>query len=244
MQRFNEGTQMAKIHRFETTTAPLSPARSRLKALLDQRAAAEQRIASLRSAESRLMDTLDEAVRATKALIDFDAESKAATLAWAKNALSKEAAPQVDTDRRQELLAAKAIASENGAAANGARSQIQADIHAEARASQALQPEIEQAIAEIIAETAESLIEDLRESVRVAVAKQNRLKQALQAVIGIAHSAGPLETMKPTFKLMEELAERLRTATAPAVETTGADRAAWECFAGRLRNDAAADLKI
>lgn len=233
-----------KVHKLvRNDTNKISPAREKLRGLLDQRAASEQRIASLRAAESRLMDTLDEAVRATKALIDFDAESKAATLAWAKNALSKEAAPQVDTDRRQQLLAAKAIASENGAAANGARGQIQADIHEEDRASQALQPAIEQTIAEIVAETAESLIEDLRESVRVAVAKQNRLKQALQVVIGIAH-AGPHETMKPTFNLMEELVERLRTATAPTVETAGADRAAWDTFAARLRTDAAAELEI
>ena len=40
-------------------------------------------------------------------------------------------------------------------------------------------------------------------------------------VIGIAHSAGPLETMKPTFNLMERLAEQLRTAAAPTFEDTG-----------------------
>jgi hypothetical protein len=62
-------------------------------------------------------------------------------------------------------------------------------------------------------------------------------------VIAIAH-AGPHETMKPTFNLMEELAERLRTATVPTVETTGADRAAWDAFAARLRTDAAAELEI
>lgn len=233
-----------KVHKLvRSETKEISPAREKLRRLLDQCAASDQRIASLRAARSRLMGTLDEAVRATKALVDFDAESGAATLAWAKNALSKENAPQVDTDRRQALLIEKAITSENAAAANTAMAQLEADIQVEACASQALQPEMEQAIAEIVAETAESLIEDLRESVRVAVAKQNRVKAALNAVTTIAHS-GDAEVMRPTFARMEMLAERLRTATAPAVETTGADRAVWESFAGRLRNDAAAELEI
>jgi hypothetical protein len=234
-----------KLYNLKTkeTAKQLSPARERLKSLLDQRAASEQRVASLRTAEQRLTDTLDEAVRAAKALTDFDNESSAATLAWAKNALSKGDAPQVDTDRRQALLIAKAVAAENAAAASAAKAQLEADIQAEARASQSLQPAIEQTIAEVIAESTGPLIEDLRESVRVVLAKQNRLTQALQAVIGIAHSAGPLETMKPTFNLMEELAERFRTAAAPTVGTTGADRAAWESLATRLRTDAAAELE-
>ncbi|HEU4805267.1 MAG TPA: hypothetical protein VFS91_05590 [Nitrobacter sp.] len=103
---------------------------------------------------------------------------------------------------------------------------------------------IEAAIAEVISESVEPLIADLRESVRVAVAKQNLLKQSLHVVIGIAHNAGPIETMRPTFNLMEDLAERLRTAAAPTVEDTGADRAAWESLAARLRTDAAAELEV
>lgn len=105
---------------------------------------------------------------------------------------------------------------------------------------------IEAAIAEIIAERTGPLLEELRESVRVVLTKQNLqnlLKQSLQVVIGIAHSAGPLETMKPTFNLMERLAEQLRTAAAPTVEDTGADRAAWESLAARLRTDPAAELE-
>jgi hypothetical protein len=220
-----------------------SEARLRLRELLGQRAASEQRGASLRVAEQRLVETLNEAARTNKALADFDDESAAAVLAWSKNSLDKGEAPQVDAARRQELLIAKAIAGENAAAASAARSQLQVDIQTEARASQSLQPAIEQTIAEIIAESTGPLFEDLRESIRVAVAKQNLLKQALQVVIGIAHGAGPHETMKPTFNLMEQLAERLRTAAAPTVETTGAERAAWETLAARLRSDAAAELE-
>jgi hypothetical protein len=103
---------------------------------------------------------------------------------------------------------------------------------------------IEAAIAEVISESVEPLIEDLRESVRVAVAKQRLIQQSLQVVIGIEHSAGPLETMRPTFNLFERLAEQLRTAAALAVEETGADRAAWESLAARLRTDALAQLEI
>jgi hypothetical protein len=73
--------------------------------------------------------------------------------------------------------------------------------------------------------------------------KQSRLQQALQTVIGIAHSGGPLDVMKPTFILMEGLAETFRTTAPPAVDTGFADRAAWERFATNLRTDAGAELE-
>ncbi len=234
---------MAKIHRLETSVAALSPARQRLKDLLDQRAACEQRIASLRAARSRLMGTLDEAVRATKALIDFDAESGAATLAWAKNALSKQAASQVDTNRRQELLTEKAITSENAAAANTAMAQLEADINAEARASQALQPEIDRTIAEVIAETCDVLFDDFVAAHRALIAKQSRINEAVATIVEIAHS-GEHETMRPTFTLMQGLMEKVRVSVAPpATVTAGADHAAWASLKARLRTDPLAELE-
>jgi hypothetical protein len=150
--------------------------------------------------------------------------------------------PEVDSGKRQELVAANALAAENAAAAQSASAQIGAEIHAEDFAAKSLTIPIEAAIAEIIAESTESLIEDLRESVAAAISKQNRLKQSLQVVIGIARS-GDAEVTRPIFVLAEKLSERLRTAAAPVVETTDADRAAWDSLAARLRTDAAAELE-
>jgi hypothetical protein len=233
---------MAKLYKLESQAAPLSPARQRLQDLLDKKASCEQRAKQLRAAQQRLIGPVQEAASAAAALSEFDRQNADAMTAWARRELKNGEMPEVDSGRRQDLIAAKAVASENAAAAQLASVQIGAEIHAEDLAAKSLTMPIEAAIAAIIAESAEPLLEDLRESVRVVVAKQNRLKQALQAVIGIAHSAGPLEAMKPTFKVMEDLAERLRTAAAPTVETTGADRAAWDAFAARLRTNAAAEL--
>ncbi|WP_439925304.1 hypothetical protein [Nitrobacter sp. JJSN] len=230
---------MVKLYKFETKAAALSPARQRLKDLLDKRAACEERAASLRIAEQRLVETSNEAVRTNQAVADFDAEFAAAVLAWSKNSLDKGETPQVDATRRQELLIAKAIAAENAMAANAARNQLQADIQAEMRASKNLQPEVEHLVAEIIVESTEELISELQEAQRDVARRKHRLDQALRTVIDIAHATGS----KATFNLMESLCERFRTAGAPTFEASMADRAAWEAFAARLRTYAGAELE-
>lgn len=229
-----------KVHRLVRNDATqISPAREKLRGLLDQRSACEKRAASLRVAEQRLVETLNEAVRTNQAVADFDAESAAAVLAWSKNSLDKAKSPQVDAAGRQELLIAKAIAAENAMAASAARNQLQADIQAEMRASKSLQPEVEDFVAQIIVENTEGLISKLQEAQLDVARRKHRLDQALRTVIDIAHQTGS----KATFNLMESLAERFRTAGAPAFEASTADRAMWEAFAARLRTDAAAELE-
>jgi hypothetical protein len=242
---FNEGrNEMGKVLKLETKAAALSPARQRLQDLLDQRASFEERAKQLRTAQQRLSGRIQEAAIAAAALSEFDRRNADAMAAWARGEPKSGVMPEVDSAKRQDLVVANALAAENAAAAQSASAQIGAEIHAEDVAAKSLTIPIEAAIAEIIAESTESLIEDLRASVSAAITKQNRLKQALQVVIGIANSAGPLEAMKPTFNLMEKLAERLRTAAAPVVDTTAADRAPWDSLAARLRTDALAQLEI
>ncbi|WP_425907608.1 hypothetical protein [Nitrobacter sp. TKz-YC02] len=234
---------MATVHKLEPKAAALSPARERLQDLLDKKTSCEERAKQLRIAQQRLVGRDQEAASAAAALSEFDRQNADAMAAWARGESKDGDMPEIDIAKRQDLVVANALAAENAAAAQSASAQIGTEIHAEDLVATNLTMPIEAAIAEVISESVEPLIEDLRESVRVAVAKQNRLKQALQVVIGIAHSAGPLEAMKPTFDLMADLAERLRTAAAPVVETTVADRTAWDSLVARLRNDAAAELE-
>ena len=235
---------MRKLYKLETATAALSPARARLQDLLDKKTSCEERAKQLRIAQQSLTGRDQEAASAAAALSEFDRQNADAMAAWARGESKDSAMPDVDSTRRQDLVAANALASENAAAAQSASAQLAAEAHANDLVANDLKIPIEIAIAKVISESVEPLIEDLRESVRVAVAKQNLLKQSLQVVIGIAHSAGPLEAMKPTFDLMEELSERLRTAAAPVVETAAADRAAWDSLVARLRTDATAELEI
>jgi hypothetical protein len=171
----------------------LSPARQRLRDLLGKKASCEERAKQLRTAQQRLTGPVQEAASAAAALSEFDSQNADAMTAWARGEPKNSAMPDVDSSKRQDLVAANALASENAAAAQSASAQLGAEIHAEDLAANDLKMPIEAAIAEIISESTGPLIEDLRESARVVLSKQNRLKQALQVVIGIAHSAGPLE---------------------------------------------------
>lgn len=233
---------MGKVLKLETKAAALSPARQRLQDLLDQKASFEERAKQLRDAQQRLAVRVQEAASAAAALSEFDQRNADAMAAWARGE-RKDAMPQVDTIKRQDLVVANAIASENAKAAQSASAQLGAEIHAEDLAAKSLTIPIEAAIVEIVAESVEPLIEDLRESVRAAVTKQNFLKQSHQVLIGIAHSGGDTEAKRPTLVLAEKLAERLRTAAAPVVETAAADRAAWESLVARLRTDSTAELE-
>jgi hypothetical protein len=223
---------------------PLSPARGKLRDLLDQVAMHEKRIAEHRAAADRLDDMISAPTTARAALVEFDAQSAAAAAEWAKASL-KPNAPTVDAKRRLELLSDVATAQENAAAAVSAQKQFTDQIHAEAKAVEALKAQIAHAVAEIIAERASGqLIDDLRAAQYEVAVIRSKLEQALQTVFAIAHS-GPIEAMKPTFNLAANLAEVFRT-TAPAGLEVGAgfaDRQAWETFATDLRTDPGAELK-
>jgi len=219
-----------------------SPARTRLADLSDQVKQHERRIAEHRAAADRLDDIIVAHKKARAVLDEFDAQSAAATAEWARASL-KPNAPTVDGKRRLELIGDVAAAQENAAAAATARLQFTHSINSESQAIASLQLAIGQAVAEIIAETAAgALLEDLQAAQRDVALKQSRLNQALQTIIGIAH-AGPHDVMRPTFVLMEGLAETFRTTAPLAVDNGFADRAAWERFATNLRTDPGAELE-
>ena len=102
---------------------------------------------------------------------------------------------------------------------------------------------IETAIAEIISESVDPLIADLQEAMRGVFQQQSRIKRAVETVINLAHTAGPVDTMKAAFDSAQRLSERVHTATVPTVDNVAADMAIWTSFAARLRGDAAAELE-
>lgn len=222
----------------------LSPARARLADLLGQVAQHERRAEELRTAADRLGEIFEARDKAAADVLEFDRQSAADVLEWSKASLKpSDTRPVVDADKRLALLTELAAAKENADAASRAKTHITAEIQAEAQAAKSLDIDIKRAVAEVIAETAAGpLIEDLQAAQRAVALKQSRLQQALQMIIGIAHS-GPLEVMKPTFILMEGLDEKFRTTAPPAVDNGLADRRAWESFEQRLRKDAAAEFE-
>jgi hypothetical protein len=232
---------MAKLYKLESQVAALSPARQRLKNLLDQRAACEKRAESLRVARSRLTAPVKEAEAATAELAAFDAQNAEAVSNWARNGLAKGERPLVDSDRRQTLIIAKQTSAENAAAAKAADEHLVKDIAAEGFAAASLTADIEMAIAEVIAENCD--FEDLADAHRALIAKQSRINEAVATIVEIAHG-GERETMRPTFVLLQGLLEKVRiSAAAPAVVTAGADHALWKSLKARLRTDPAAELE-
>jgi hypothetical protein len=234
--------------RLLTDRAPrpaLSPARQKLQDLLDQVTHHEKRIAEHQAAADRLTGVIEANATARAALDDFDRQSAAAVAEWAKASLKpRGTAPIVDGKRRLELLSDLGAAQENASAAFVARQQFTAAIQDEARAITALKTDIARTIAEIIAELASGpMMEDLQDAQRALAVKQSRLQQALQTIVDIAHSGGPFEAMRPTFILMESLAETFRTTAPQAVDTGFADRQMWEAFRNALRSNAAAELE-
>ena len=103
---------MGKLYKLEHATTELSPARERLKALLEQKTACEKRREALRIAQTRLVDPTAEAEAAATELARFDHENAEALSRWAKNGIKKDERPVVDTDRRQALIIAKQTAAE------------------------------------------------------------------------------------------------------------------------------------
>jgi hypothetical protein len=238
---------MAKLHVLnstDTAPAPLSPARQKLADLQAQIARHETKIAEHRAAADRLHDIISNHKKTSAALAEFDKQSAESVAEWAKQSLKpRGTAPVVDSKKRLELISDNAAAQENAVAAINAQKQFTDQIQAEAQAIKGLETGISQAVAEIIAETAAGpMLDDLQASQREVALKQSRLQQALQAIIGIAHG-GPQDVMRPTFVLMEGLAEKIRTTAPPAVDTGFADRQAWDSFATRLRTDAGAELE-
>lgn len=237
-------TNLHVVTENSTPAAPpaLSPARQKLRNLLDQVAMHEKRIAEHRAATDRLHNMISAPTTARAALVEFDAQSAAAAAEWAKASL-KPNAPTVDGKRRLELLTDVAAAQENAAAAVSAQKQFSDQIQAEAKAVEALKAQIAHAVAEIIAETAAGqLIDDLRAAQYQVAVIRSKLEQALQTLFGIANKG---EQSNPTFNVAANLAEVFRTTATPGLELGAgfADRQAWETFATDLRTDPGAELK-
>jgi len=221
---------------------PVSGPRARLRELQDQVAGHERRIKEARSAFDRLSDVIRVAVQTKAALSEFDAASAEAAAAWAKQHLNK-TPPEVDTDARQKLLVAHAIAQENASASYAARARFESAVNEEHQAIKALQIPMQHAIAEIlIAEASGPEMDRLRDAVAAAVRLQVRLQASFHAVVDIAHS-GPADAMKPVFVMVEGFSETLRLAAAPPAPDGADDRLAWAKFAAALRADAGAELE-
>jgi hypothetical protein len=229
----------------KTTPTPprmTSPARQRLRDLQDQVAGHERKIKEGRSAFDRLSDVIRVAVQTKADLSEFDAASAEAAAAWAKQHLNK-TPPEVDTDARQKLLVAHAIAQENASASYAARGRFESAINAEEQAIKALEIPMQHAVAEILIEEASGPEMDrLRDAVAAAVRLQVRLRASFDVVVDIAHSA-PVDVMKPVFELVERFSETLRLAAAPPAPDGADDRLAWAKFAAALRTDPTSQLE-
>jgi hypothetical protein len=221
--------------------SPLSGPRERLRELQDQVAGHQRKIKEARSAFDRLTDVIRIAVETKKALTEFDAASAEVAAAWAKQSLNK-TPPEVDTDARQKLVVAHAVAQENASASYAARGRFESAINAEEQAIKALEIPMQHAIAEILIEEASGPEMDrLRDAVAAAVRLQVRLRASFNVLVDIAHSA-PVDVMKPVFELVERFSETLRLAAAPPAPDGADDRLEWAKFAMALRTDSAAEI--
>jgi hypothetical protein len=234
---------MVKLYKLEPKAAALAPARQRLQDLLDRKAACEQRAQQLRKSQQSLVAPIEDAAKASAALAAFDRGNAEAMTAWARRELKNGDMPIVDSDARQALITAKAVAAETAAAAQAASAQLATEIHAEDMAAKSFAMPIEAAIAEILVETATGpLLDELREAVAVAVGKQVRVKAAFDELVRIAHS-GPHDVMKPVFVMMEAFSETLRLAAAPPAPDGADDRLAWAKFSMALRADCTSEIE-
>jgi hypothetical protein len=186
-----------------------SPARQRLSDLQKQRTLHERKAEEALSSRDRLTGIIQIAVDTKKALADFDASSMEAAAAWAKRHLDKNP-PEVDSNARQKLVVAHAIAQENGSAAFAAQKQFTDAMNAEHQAIKALLVPMQLAIVDVIIEEATGPgLEDLRQAVAAAVQKQVRLKRAFDVLVAIAHG-GDSADMKTAFVKLEQFSETLR----------------------------------
>lgn len=219
----------------------LSPARAKLCDLIHSRDEAAERTAALQASNGRLAEFSRRRDEAAAELAEFDRIAAAEMLAWSSKPAGD--APTVDAEARGKLAATLTAAQENAAAASAAQVSINRDIAAAAAEQKSLEAPISQAIAEVIAEEATgALLDDLKQAVKVAVEKQERLRQAVQAVFSLGQS-GPLEDMRPTLALGEKLDDTLRKATAPSTPDGSGHHSSWLRFAAALRSDATASFK-
>jgi hypothetical protein len=237
-----KGQQMKpKLAVDNEANAPLSPARAKLHDMLTEQDRARVRIEDLQASRLRLHEVFDARDKAAEALAEFDREAAAAMLSWSRSSGS---APNVDAEHRAKLLAALTAAQENAAAASAAKTELDNEINTASRAMQALDVPISHMIAEIIADEATgALLEDLSQAVQAAVAKQERLRQAVQAVFTIANT-GEFEAMRPVFQLAEKLGEQIRKATAAPPPDSAPAHAALMKFAAELRIDPASRVQF
>ena len=226
-------------------SGPLSPARDRLCGLLDQRAGHERKVAELQAASDRLTEIFAARDAVAVEVVEFDRKSAAALLEWSQASLKPRGTmPMVDAEARLSLLTKLAAAKENADAATRAKDQIAASINAEAQAAKAIETAISFAIAEVVSEEASgALIDELRQAVALAVAKQERLRQAAQVVFAIARSIDGDAAAKPFFDEASRLAEVVKTAAAPPAPESLPAFEAWTSFVAELRVNPGAELK-
>jgi hypothetical protein len=219
-----------------------SPARERLRDLLEQRAQFAARIKELQAANLTLDSAFAKADKAKANSDAFVATSTAAMLAWSK-AGAQEDPPVINSETSRRLVAELAAACDQAAAAQAAREQLLRSINEAATADKALDVPITRAIAEVISEVAGGpRLEDLRVAVQTAVAKQEALRQAVQVIFAMARSSDDHNAAKPVFDEAGRLAEVLRMAAAPPAPDGHPAFSAWQCLAVELRSDPAAQL--
>jgi hypothetical protein len=167
---------------------PISGPRERLRQLLDQRAGHERKIKELRAAADRLTEIFAARDAAAAEVVEFDRKSAQTMLTWSQASLKpRDSMPVVDADARQSLLMKLASTKENADAAARAKDQITASINVESQAAKSLETAVDFAVVEVLSEEASgALIDDLRQAVATVVAKQERLRQAVQ---GLRHGA-------------------------------------------------------
>lgn len=229
------------LHVVTENNPPPSAARERLRELLDQRTQIAARIADLQAANARLNGTLSRAAAAKSALAAFESDCANRMLQWSKSPGKDQ--PIVDSALKRALADEAATTADQAATAEVVRQQLALSIQGESAADEGLDIPIMLAVAEIISEVAGgALLEDLRTAVQTAVAKQERLRQAVQLIFTMARSSDDHTAAKGVFDEAGRLDALLKSAVAPPAPDGASAFAAWQRFVTELRSNPAAQL--
>jgi hypothetical protein len=161
--------------------------------------------------------------------------------AWSRDPESSE--PEPDLAKREALESTLRSAAAKANAARQAEAAIHADIGREHAALTALKAPMHHAVAAVVAEEALAApLAELRQAVQAAMLKQERVRQAVSAIFEIA-GRGPVDEMRPTFKLAEQLDDDLRKAAAPPTPDGSPPFQAWMKLVEDLQRDPLAELQ-
>lgn len=218
-----------------------SEARLHLAKLINNRLAIEHRILHLEDRSKRLRETQAAEQRVLADLNALNASEAAAMVDWSRAPEGPE--PQPDLSKRETLEAGLRTAAAKANAARQAETIIQADLGREHAALKALNVPTQHAIASVIAEEALGTpLEELRQAVQVGMQKQERVRQAVQAIFHIASFGGAIDEMRPAYKLAEKLDGDLRQAAAPPAPDGAPAFRSWLQLATDLHRDPLAEL--